>query len=878
MSGAKTTSFLDAVMAEAISLSDANKITLSAAAQDAIKGSESISKRHKREQIAFDVPPQSGQSSSWDNDAAHLEYLHSQINKERTIKEKAEASLDTSQENLRIVSEERDKAVYDNNNLSSEMTIISGKINGLISVNKTLVQEIEAITTKHNALLDSQQESLSSMSSKLLEESCEHIVAASSADFKKAFLQATTGIDAEVSVPTEVKVSMDSLRKGSSSAMQVHSFRLPKKIFVALITILANASSSIVPSPLPLDTFNITASASLGPSFSDRSYINPSGRHIAKWVYLDTNKVFKSARSALKFANEINKEHISSSKSIVPSYAQLVPFVDPVVFPTSDPDAPAPISSNAPGKRRVGSPTRDEPTSPKKDIHALSSDQFDIVASNMGVPDVIQYFDNGLKLIIAQEGSFPARFIPLRNALIQNGLQNSSPSRRAPEIQAAVLKSKLLERIDPISFTISEQDESEKEINLILPIIKFVSDHTAVGYESWMHGLFNGKEEFERTSKTERDRAMRTQLHNFGGPKGANLATLRNAIEYAIRWHEECGYDIVFPMPGAYVANMAEDKRLASKSFAASGALTVPYKFKSIMDSAQEKLKFPGNKGVAIATIKKSKSARSKKTKPLPIALMEGMQKLASDESIVLTLPALAYTAAHGDIIVSGSSRDVDHMRTTVLDDFEHVKGADAVFNIEVTKSKGETNTKFALKAVGIRQRKLGYLQKGSTFRKIFKSLGCCPELVDASGKITNDILLAVSMRKRTKSVKPNTLQKQFTERLYQLWSYLGLSETKRKANGITGHSPHSTFNCVAKQLKWSESQCARLGRWSFSTSTGYADHAAACDQLVLRSNIVHAINDLYPTGDFPMEPTFDFLGGNMDITASKFYGVNFRA
>jgi hypothetical protein len=257
---------------------------------------------------------------------------------------------------------------------------------------------------------------------------------------------------------------------------------------------------------------------------------------------------------------------------------------------------------------------------------------------------------------------------------------------------------------------------------------------------------------------------------------------------------------------------------------------------------------------------------------------MEGMQRFASDDLLVESLPALAYTAAHGDIIASGSSRDIDHMKTTILDDFEAVKGAAAVFNIEVTKSKGEINTKSALKAVGIRKRNLNYLKKGSTFRKIYKSLGCCPELIDASNKITNNILLAVSMRKRTKAVKPNTLQKQFTERLYQLWEYLGLSETKRKANGITGHSPHSTFNCVAKQLTWSERQCARLGRWSFSTSTGYSDHAAACDQLVLRSSVIQAIDDLYPSGDFPMEPTFDFLGGGMDITASKFYGVNFRA
>ena len=683
MSGAKSTSFLDAVMAEAVSLADANKITLSAAAQDAIKGSESSSKRPKREQVSFDFPPQSGQSSNWDNDASHLEYLHSQINKERTIKEKVEASFETSQENLRLVSDERDKAVYENQQLSLELNIVNGKINGLTTSNKTLIQEIETISSKHKTLIDLQQESLSGMSNKLLEESCEHIVAASSADFKKAFLQATTGIDAETSVPTEVKVSMDSIRKGSSAAMQVHSFRLPKKIFVALIALLAGASASVAPLPPFVVTRNITTSAALGPSFSDKSYISSCGRHIAKWVYLDSNKVFKSAKSAIKFANELKNDHLALSKTMVPSIAQRASVVAPIALPTSVPDAPAASSSNASGKRRIGSPT---PASPKKEMDSHSSEQFGILASNMGVPDVVQYFDSGFNLIIAQEGSFPAKCVPLRNALIQNSLQSSSPARKPPKIQAAILKSKLLERVDPISFILSEQDESEKEINLILPVIKFVSEHSAVGYESWIHGMFNGKEEYDRTNKAERDRAMRTQLSNFGGPKGANLAILRNAIEYAKRWHEEWGYIIVFPMPGAYVANMAEDKRLASKSFATSGASTVPYKFKSILDSAQEKLNFPGNKGVAIATIKKSKSARSKKTKPLPIALMEGMQKLATDDSIVALLPALAYTAAHGDIIVSGSSRDVDHMRTTIMDDFEAVKGADAVFNIEVTK------------------------------------------------------------------------------------------------------------------------------------------------------------------------------------------------
>ena len=127
------------------------------------------------------------------------------------------------------------------------------------------------------------------------------------------------------------------------------------------------------------------------------------------------------------------------------------------------------------------------------------NEQFNILAANMGVPDVRSYFDSGFNLIIAQEGSFPVRFVPLRNALIQNGLQSSSPTRRPPEIQVAVLKSKLLEHVDPIPFTMSEQEESEREINLILPLIQFVSEHSAMGYESWIHGLFNGKEEYDRT-------------------------------------------------------------------------------------------------------------------------------------------------------------------------------------------------------------------------------------------------------------------------------------------------------------------------------------------------------------------------------------------
>ena len=371
-----------------------------------------------------------------------------------------------------------------------------------------------------------------------------------------------------------------------------------------------------------------------------RIYVNPSGRRVAKRVYLDSNKVFNPARSAIKFANEFKHESLAASKTAVPLVAPLALFVAPIAVPASVSDALAPLSSNAHEKRRVGSPTPGE-ADQEGDKGALINEQFDVFAASMGVPDVKNYFDSGFNLSIAQEGSFPIKFVPLRNALIQNGLHSSSPTRRPPKIQAAVQKSKLSEPVDPIPFTMSEQDEAEREINLVRPIIKFVSERKAVGYDSWIHSMFNGKEEYDRTNKVERERAMRTQLLNFGGSKGANLATvtLRNAISFAKQWHEEMGYEMLFPMPGAYVANMAEVKKLASKSFATSGATTVPYKFKSILDSAQEKLNFPGNKGVPIASVKKSKAAPRKKTKPLPIALMEGMQRLATDDSQVESFP-----------------------------------------------------------------------------------------------------------------------------------------------------------------------------------------------------------------------------------------------
>ena len=64
---------------------------------------------------------------------------------------------------------------------------------------------------------------------------------------------------------------------------------------------------------------------------------------------MDANKIFHSTRSAIKFANKLKKEPLAAAKELVPFAAPLIPFVAPIAFPTSLPDAPAPLSSNALG-------------------------------------------------------------------------------------------------------------------------------------------------------------------------------------------------------------------------------------------------------------------------------------------------------------------------------------------------------------------------------------------------------------------------------------------------------------------------------------------------------------------------------------------------
>ena len=101
-------------------------------------------------------------------DAEHLEYLHECINAERTEKERIEAVLETSDDNLQTVTRQRDAIQMSNARLQQDIVVLTSNEFGIHNDNQILIQENSDITAKHQTLLDTFDASTASLSNKSL--------------------------------------------------------------------------------------------------------------------------------------------------------------------------------------------------------------------------------------------------------------------------------------------------------------------------------------------------------------------------------------------------------------------------------------------------------------------------------------------------------------------------------------------------------------------------------------------------------------------------------------------------------------------------------------------------------------------------------------
>ena len=421
------------------------------------------------------------------------------------------------------------------------------------------------------------------------------------------------------------------------------------------------------------------------------------------------------------------------------------------------------------------------------------------------------------------------------------------------------------------------------EIDKFWPYIAFVSNAAAHGEASWIELIAGGHNLHARTNPQELRRASLRMLQQVP-PK--SLARLRCALDFVRDWHEESNFILEWPVPPAYWSNMATDKMEASAKWLQGEGRSIAPKFLDVIAQATKSLRLPSgirssNDSIEPVTkVPPYQPAAAKEACFAPLFLWNKCQQLAACE---LSAPlGVWYMACNMDIMIYGSARSVEHMRTKISHDFDFGSGI-TLFNIKLSKSRKEANAKFALRNVGLRNRVLHHLTPGSRFLHMYDTYGPSPIMLDITGKRTEDITAAVSFAARPES-SIATLQASFDKRGKQLYSYCGYDATVQKRMHLTMHSPHSTCDNVGQELRWPADVCGtktyskqgRLGRWAEGMAGGYASEPAARDQLRLRSAVVDAINSLYPQGDFSFEPTMACLTSVPGYERTEYYGKNF--
>ena len=197
------------------------------------------------------------------------------------------------------------------------------------------------------------------------------------------------------------------------------------------------------------------------------------------------------------------------------------------------------------------------------------------------------------------------------------------------------------------------------------------------------------------------------------------------------------------------------------------------------------------------------------------------------------------------------------------------IKGAAVIFDISITKSHDERNTKVALDGTGI----TGELQwMRGEFQEQFAMYGSRPHCIDANGKrCALPRATGLALNESFTAADEN----EFRTNIYALFFVLGISEIMRKTMKLTGHSGHATFSAIGGILMWNSTVRDKLGRWARGSPEGYA-HRQACEvQLNIRACLLSATRSVLAhfQGTLPLEDDFTPISGYSDLKSNEFYG-----
>jgi hypothetical protein len=650
--------------------------------------------------------------------------------------------------------------------------------------------------------------------------------------------------DDTTGVPSEARDDLKKLASDSVNKVRMRLMLKPKAIIVFVMSHLVTAGHAftlapVFPSKSSRQQFNIEAHFS--EFHKTRASGASAGLRYKCFKHIQTGKVLYSRNECAKFiASQTKPLPLASSSVCLPPATAMPPPLPPPILAKDPKPSPA--------------------------IKRLAESLF----IDCTGPEMAKY-QTSASLILAAPDTLSPALLNLRTRAIHS---ESRVSRFRPPVPIPLQV--------PIAVS-PAPEEADGELAKFWPYLQKVSSSAARGEPSWIQHIAGGSRLHSRTEPEQLRRAVSRMLSLLSSKA---LARVRCALDFVQTWHDEQNIRLEWPVPPAYWSNMATDKMEASAKWLQGEGLSIAPKFLEVIAQATKNLRLPSgirscNDSIEPVTkVPRYQPTETKEACFAPLFLWDKCQQLAACE-----LPSplgVWFMACNMDIMISGSARSVEHIRTSVSSTFD--LGRDVtLFSISQSKSRKEKNAKFALRNVGLRKRRLHHLTPGSKFLNMFTSYGPSPIMLDVNGKRTEDIETAVSFVARP-DASDSTLQGSFDKRGRQLYSYCGYDIPAQKRMRLTMHSPHSTCDNVGQELHWPSDVCGtktypkqgRLGRWAEGMAGGYASEPAARDQLRLRSAVVDSINSLYPHGDFPFEPTMACLTASPDYMYSQYYGRNF--
>ena len=486
-------------------------------------------------------------------------------------------------------------------------------------------------------------------------------------------------------------------------------------------------------------------------------------------------------------------------------------------------------------------------------LSVAPSPNISVSAATMGCsPSVVSEFKSSKELMFADPAVISPSALRLRSGLCGNltYVSESEPS-----------SSSALPKLETRTSSYHPAGDSNRLAERAKALMDLI-----LSSEKWMEAIVGGVEALKATPSTEFLPALRRHILLIGGKSGDNIQRFLLAFDKYLEYRVMRKITTpAIPIPGAVFSNMSIAEMETSPAWLMGKGTSIAPRIIQTIEWAQRSFHLPIYETNLTKSVPKHVPAADGSTRACGLGVWRGAEILSCSTSHSLPI---VYFARIWVCMVLTSCRAACWMRCSIFSDWL-IKGAAVIFNISITKSHDERNTKVALDGTGIAG-ELQWMQ--GEFQKQFAMYGSHPHCIDATGKRCS-LTRATGLTMNESFTSAD--ESEFRCNIYALFFVLGISEIVRKTMKLTCHSGHATFSAIGGILMWHSTVRDKLGRWARGSPEGYA-HRQACEvQLNIRACLLAATRSILShfQGKLPLDDDFTPISGYSELRSNEFYG-----